>query len=236
MRFNRLIQVLVVALVVTACGDDSGGLPLESTTTVIATTTTAGTTTTAAPTTTAEPTTTTAAPTTTTVPALPPIEFRPDGIGFADFGDDAAAVIGNAIGLFGEPSSDSGWLAGGFGDYGVCPGDFFRQVYFLGDSLMLMFSDVDYFAPGGVDNFIHYSYSGATPITAGPPVSIDVGTTVSQATAIWPGATVEGGDPLYGDVFYFDPGPGFEYLFATLTGTGASDTIEYVSGGVGCGE
>jgi hypothetical protein len=188
-----------------------------------------------APTTTVAETTTTAA-TTTTAPGLPPIAFLPGGIGFADFGDDAAAVIGNAIGLFGEPSGDTGWLAGGFGDHGVCPGDFFRQVTFLDDDLMLMFSDVDYFVSGGVDNFIHYAYSGATPVTAGPPASIDVGTTVAQATAIWPGATVEGGDPLYGDVFYFDPGPGYEYLFAMLTGTGPGDTIEYVSGGVGCGE
>jgi hypothetical protein len=227
---RRAALPLALMLIVAACGDDSA-----TTTSTEATTTTAATTTTVADTTTTVAETTTTAATTTTA-GLPPIEFRPDGIGFADFGDDAAAVIGNAIGLFGEPSTDSGWLAGGFSDYGVCPGDFFRQVFFLGDSLMLMFSDVDYFVPGGVDNFVHYSYSGPGTLTAGPPVSIDIGTTVSQATSIWPGATVEGGDPLYGDVFYFDPEPGYDYLFATLTGTSATDTIEYVAGGVGCGE
>ncbi|HAX82658.1 MAG TPA: hypothetical protein DCY40_08840 [Actinobacteria bacterium] len=224
-------------LVAAACGDDSSDtLPLGSTTSTAAVTTIPVTSTTAATTTTAAATTTTAAPTTTTLPALPPIQFLPDGIGFADFGDDPDSVIGNATGLFGEPSGDTGWLAGGFGDYGVCPGDFFRQVTFLDGKLMLMFSDIDYFLAGGIDNFIHYSYSGAAPITAGPPTSIDVGTTVAQATAIWPGATLEGGDPLYGEVFYFDPGPGYEYLFARLTGTAPGDTIEYVAGGVGCGE
>ena len=234
MRTARLTSLLALVLIAAACGDD-GATPFGSTTTSVDTTTIAPTTT-AATTTTLAPTTTAPTTTTTTLPELPPIEFRPDGIGFADFGDDAAAVIGNAIGLFGEPSTDSGWLPGGFSDFGVCPGDFFRQVFFLDDDLMLMFSDVDYFAPGGVDNFIHYAYSGSTPITDGPPVSIDVGTTVAQATAIWPGATVEGGDPLFGDVFYFDPEPGFDYLFAILTGTSATDTMTYVAGGVGCGE
>ena len=235
MRPTRLGLAIALMLVAAACGDDSGGtLPLATTTTAVVTTLPA--TTSTAPTTTVAATTTTAAPTTTTLPALPPIAFLPDGIGFADFGDDPGSVVGNATGLFGEPSGDTGWLAGGFGDYGVCPGTFFRQVTFLDGKLMLMFSDVDYFVPGGVDNFIHYVYSGATPITAGPPDSIDIGTTVAQATAIWPGATVEGGDPLFGDVFYFDPGPGYEYLFALLTGTGPGDTIESVAGGVGCGE
>jgi hypothetical protein len=233
MRPFRFGLALALAIVIASCGDDSGGtLPLESTTTTEATTTTPPTT--VAETTTAAPTTTEAP--TTTLPALPPIAFLPDGLGFATFGDDPGSVIGNAAALFGPPSSDSGWLAGGFGDRGVCPGDYFRQVYFLGDTLMLMFSDIDYFVAGGIDNFVHYAYSGVTPITAGPPDSIDIGTTVAEATAIWPGATVEGGDPLFGDVFYFDAGSSFYRLFARLTGTAPGDTIEYVAAGVGCGE
>lgn len=233
MRPTLLATTVALCLLASACGDDSTGtVPLGSSTTTEATTTT----------TSPSTTTTTTADTTTTPPAtlgpppLPPIEFRPDGLGFADFGDDAASVVGNAIGFFGEPSTDSGWLPGGFGDYGVCPGTNFRQVFFLGDTLMLMFSDVDYFVPGGIDNFIHYTYSGATPLTAGPPASIDIGTTVAQATAMWPAAVVEGDDPLFGNVFVVRPDTGYEYLFARLTGTGAADTIVYVSGGVGCGE
>ncbi len=230
MRTFRWTPLLILLLIATACGDDDGALPVGSTSTTAGTTTT-GATTTAPTTTTLAPTTTAPTTTTTTLSELPPIEFRPDGIGFADFGDDAATVLGIAVGLFGEPSSDSGWQP----SEGMCPGDFFRSVSFLDGTLTLMFGDVeDFFA--GRDNFIHYSYGGTTPITDGPPISIDVGTTVAQATAIWPGATVDGDFLITADVFYFDPGPGYGYLFAELTGTNPSDTIFWVAGGEGCGQ
>jgi hypothetical protein len=241
--------VLTVALLspaITACGDDGGGtLPLGSTTaatdttgTTAATDTTGTTVATDTVATTATPgtTATTAPPTTLGPPPLPPVEFRPEGIGFALFGDDPENVMYAAELAFGPPSSDSGWLAGGFGDAGVCPGTEFRQMWYLGDTLMLMFSDADYFVGGGIRNFVFYSYSGAVPVTAGPPDSIDVGTTVAELTAMWPGVTVAGDDPLFGNSFSYDPGTGFEYLFGALTGVASGDTITYLSGGVGCGE
>jgi len=237
MRVKWLVAVLALSMVVTACGDDSGGtLPLGSTTVAPETTTTTATTVAPETTTTTAATTTTVAVETTTTVAMAPVQFNPDGIGFALFGESAETVATLALEYFGVPSTDSGWLPGGFGDYGVCPGTQFRQMFFLGDTLMLMFSDVDYFTPGGVDNFVHYAYSGASPITLGPPVSIDIGNTVAELTAMWPTAVVDGGDPLFGDVFYVEGGPGYDYLFGTLTGTTAADTIQYISGGVGCGE
>ncbi|MBI5156997.1 MAG: hypothetical protein HZA58_03165 [Acidimicrobiia bacterium] len=236
MRVKWLMLTLALTTAVAACGDDSGGtLPLSSTTLAADTTTTVApetTTTTVA----AETTSTTAPAPTLGPPPMAPVQFNPDGIGFARFGEGADGVATLALSYFGAPSSDSGWLPGGFGDYGVCPGTRFRQMYYLGDTLMLMFSDVEYFTPGGVDNFIHYAYSGATPITLGPPVSIDVGNTVAELTTMWPAAVVDGSDPLFGEVFHVDPEPGFEYLFGTLTGTTPADTITYISGGVGCGE
>jgi hypothetical protein len=232
LRWTSLILVLVA---VAACGDDAADpLPFDSTTTAVVTT--APTTTTTAATTTTGPTTTATPPTTLGPPPRPPVQFNPDGIGFARFGEDAETVAALAVEYFGTPSRDSGWLAAGFGDYGVCPGTRFRQLFFLGDTLMLMFSDADFFTPGGVDNFIHYGYAGLTPITLGPPVSIDVGNTVAQLSSMWPGAVIDGEDPVYGSLFYFDPGPGYEYLFATLTGITPGDVARYVSGGVGCGE
>lgn len=236
MRMKWLMPTLAL-LMVAACGDDSGGtLPLGSTTVTPETTTT-----TAAPETTTttvavETTVTTAPAPTLGPPPMAPVQFNPDGIGFARFGEGAEAVATLALDYFGVPSSDTGWLPGGFGDYGVCPGSHFRQMRFLGDTLMLMFSDVDYFTPGGVDNFIHFAYSGSVPITMGPPISIDIGNTVAELTAMWPAVTVDGSDPMFGDIFFLDPGAGFDYLFGRLTGTSPADTIEYVSGGVGCGE
>lgn len=235
MRFRSLVALVAVLLVLTACGDDDAGLPIGDSSTTSSTTTTAATTTTEATTTTAAATT---AATTTTAAPLPAVQFLPGGLGFASFGESPDSVLATATLLFGPSTSDSGWLPGGFGDYGVCPGTQFRQVTF-GNSLMLMFSDVDYFVGGGVDNFVHYNYSSPTNtmLTAGPPASIDVGVTVAQLLTLWPTAVVEGDDPLYGNVFYYDPGAAtFDYLFGTLTGTAPGDTIRYISGGVGCGE
>ncbi|MEK7252548.1 MAG: hypothetical protein AAB198_04795, partial [Actinomycetota bacterium] len=240
LRSSAMVAVFLLA-VVAACGDDSGGgLPFDSSTTT-STTAAPVTTTTALVTTTTTPVTTVATTvpetTTTTAPALVPVQFRPDGIGFALFGDDAEAVIATAITYFGAITTDSGLLPGGFGDYGVCPGAQFRQVYFLGDTLMLMFSDVDYFRAGGVQNFVHYTYYApdGTTVTDGPPTSIDLGNTVAQLQSMWPGVIVSGDDPLYGDTFYFEAGPGFDWLGGTLTGTTPTDTIEVIQGGVGCG-
>ena len=168
--------------------------------------------------------------------ALPLVQFLPEGIGFADFGDNPDPVMAAAELLFGAPTSDTGWLAGGFGDYGVCPGTEFRRVSYLADTLILIFSDADYFAGGGVRNFISYAYSGPTMLTAGPPASVDIGTTVAEVLSIYPTAIVVGDDPLLGPSFYYTPGSGYEGVYGILTGTTDSDVVTYVVGGVGCGE
>jgi hypothetical protein len=232
----------LLALLLTACGDGGAILTTTTTTTTtVAPATTSSTTTpsTLPPTTTtaATTTTTTTSTTTTTIPA-PVVRFLPDGLDAFTFGDAASDVMTAATALFGPPSSDTGWLAGGFGDYGVCPGSEFRQVSYLGDTLTLMFSDVEYFAPGGVRNFIYYSYysPAMAPLTDGPPASIDVGVTVADLLAIWPAAEVTEDDPIFGPRFVYRPGSGFEGLYGSLTGVADDDVITYVSGGVGCGE
>jgi hypothetical protein len=238
MMRNLTIAVLIL-LATAACGDDSGGLPFSGSSTTATgeaatTTSAAGTTTTTAATTTS----TTSTTTTTTAPAPPPIQYLPHGIGFAAFGDPVDTVLATAAAILGPATSDTGWLPGGFGDYGVCPGSEFRQVRFAGDALMLMFSDVDYFVGGGVRNFIHYAYYSPAfaTLTAGPPVSIDVTNTVAQLTAMWPGADVTDDDPLFGPSFSYTPGAGFDGLYGTLSGVAPGDTIESIRGGVGCGE
>jgi len=232
---RRISGVLLLTCALVACGDDAA---IVTTTAVASTTTTVAATTTAAPTTTATTTTTSTTTTTTTTPPEPEIRFLPNGLDWFDFGADADTVIAAAAARFGAPSSDTGWLAGGFGDYGVCPGTEFRQLAYLDDTLTLMFSDVDYFVPGGVRNFIYYAYHSpsGTTLTDGPPASIDIGTTVAQLLAIYPAAEVVGDDPLFGPSFSYRPGSGFEGIYGSLTGTADTDTITYLSGGVGCGE
>ena len=237
---HRMVMLCVFVLMLAACGDDDGATFTTTSTTTPTSTTTGSsttTTTTAAATTTAATSTTVTTTTTTEAPA--PALFLTDGIGFAAFGDDFAAVTAAAEIRYGSPSSDTGWLPGGFGDYGVCPGTEFRQISYQSDTLTLMFSDVDYFVGGGVRNFIFYSYYSPsfTMLTDGPPASIDVGTTVTELLTIWPGATVVGDDPLFGPSFYYRPSDtGFEGIYGSLAGTAATDVVTFVSGGVGCGE
>ncbi len=233
---STAMAAVSLMLILAACGDDSTGTTLSHDSTSTTTTTVAPDTT--VTTTVPDTTVTTVAETTTTTVAPVPVQFRPDGIGFALFGDPAADVIATAMTYFGAITTDSGLLPGGFGDYGVCPGTQFRQVYFLGDTLMLMFSDVDYFSASGAQNFVHYTYYAAdgTTITDGPPTSIDLGNTVAQLQGMWPAVVVVNDDPLYGNMFMVEGGPGFDWLGGTLTGITATDTIEAIQGGVGCGE
>lgn len=169
---------------------------------------------------------------------MPTPLFQPWGIGFADFGTDPETVLGLAEILWGPPSGDTGWMPTSSGSLGVCPGTQVRQVMFLGDTLTLMFSDVEAFVPGTAPKFVWYGYysPAMTRLTAGPPDSIDLGVTVAEMLAIWPTMNIESDDPLFGDAFWIRPDAGFQYLGGTLTGTSGADTIEYVNGGYGCGE
>lgn len=252
---------LTMLLLVAACGDDSGGLPLGATTTTAAPATTEAPATTAAPATTEAPATTAApatteAPATTTTavypistlgpPPLPLPRFLPWGIGFADFGDDMTSVLNTAGLIWGTPSSDTGWFTGpptsgvfdsGSLGFGYCYGTRARRVSYLGNTITLMFTDSAFYAPGGVDNFIWYGYTGATPLTSGPPFSIDVGTSVADALAMWPGSTVSESE-LDGDKrFWYIPDgfKGQDRLSAHVTGLSGAHALIDVDGGQGCG-
>lgn len=241
------IAVLCLALVVAACGDDDAE-PIFTTTTAgatttqpatttsdTATTTTAGTTTTEATTTTSSTTTTTSS-TTTTSPPPPPIIFEPDGIGIAQFGDDPNVVIAFLEDVFGAPTFDSGWIAGGFGDYGVCPGTDFRRVEFDGGDFVAHFADGDHFGPAGTRVFYFYAwYGGAPGPTPGPPASIDAGTQVGTLKSMYPGVELYDDDPFFGDTFRVTAA-GSNQLWGTLTGITDGDQIIDVTGGLGCGE
>jgi hypothetical protein len=136
----------------------------------------------------------------------------------------------------GAPSLDSGWIPGGGGPYGVCPGTEYRRVEFLSGDLALQFTDAGYFAPEGVRQFYAYAWDGGTPgPTPGPPVSVDAGTTVQQILAMHPDAEIIPDDVFFGPVFRVQPG-GWAQLWGRLTGTTGTDTVINLIGGVGCGE
>lgn len=244
-RVTRISALaLAVALLAAACGDGSSEPVFTTTTSSTTTTTTADTstttTTTTAATTTTAPTTTTSTTTstttTTTTPPPPEIVFQDDGLGVADFGDDPESVLAVVTAVFGASSFDTGWIAGGFGDYGVCPGTEFRRVEFDGGDFVVHFADGDHFGPAGTRAFYWYAwYGGAPGPTNGPPDSIDSGTTVATLLSMWPGTMVFGDDPFFGDTFRYD-GTGSNQLWGTLTGTTDADQIIHVTGGLGCGE
>jgi len=176
-------------------------------------------------------TTATTSPPASLLPLEEPLEFLQDGLNITEFGDTRSAAVNTVRGYLDmEPTFDSNWGAA-WGDYGACPGTKYRQVEFGG--LTLMFTDAGYFAPEGTRQFFAWSYDGDPPgITMG---TLDIGMTVADLQTLYPAVMIYGGDPIFGDTFRVE-GPGQEQLWGRLTGTGAGDTIEYLVGGVGCGE
>lgn len=242
---KRLAAVMTLILVVAACSDDAESVFTsgDSTTTLAeaAPTTAAPTTTlaeaaptTAAPTTTmAEAATTTAAPTTTAPPA-PSLEFRPDGLEIAAFGDNDDAVVAAMTVLFGPPMSDTGWI-----EEPLCPGPLNRFVDFGVEKfdLRVLFTTGDLFAPEGTPHFYSYSYGGLTPVPVEAP-NLTVGTTVAQLKALHPTVTFGESPFVLGQIVYSVDGlPGNQALSGGVSGTGAdTDVVQSIQGGIGCGE
>jgi predicted small lipoprotein YifL len=256
MRRAIWAPVLMVVVALAACGDDgvvlltdeaattASSQPADTTTTTQpaeATSTTTGppdsttTSTVAPPTTTLAPSSTTTTTTTTTLPPPPgPLLFLPDGLSIVSFGASPPEAIGAVEAYLGiGPTEDTGWI--GPYEFAVCPGTEFRMVSFRG--LGLMFTDAGYFAPEGSRQFFAYVYYGDPPgISPGPPLSVDIGTTVDQIQALYPVVELYGDDPLFGPVFRV-PGAGtWDQLWGQTTGTAPADTVVFLQGGVGCGE
>jgi hypothetical protein len=235
----RRVPILVVGLLMlaAACGDGSGG-GLPTMTTLAVTTTSSPTTTTsttlAPTTTTVPPTTTTALPATTTLP-LPDIVFRHDGLGFAMFGDPPANVLSTAEVLWGPPDDDTGWLPSD----NNCPGDQYRKVTWnlAEGTIWLLFTDADYIVPTGVENFTGYGYVSptSTPLTNGPPDSIDVGVTVETVLELWPEASVLASEFTSEEMFIYTPGFSTGLVISgRVTGLNLSDLVVDVYGGRTC--
>ena len=229
-KLMALAAVMVLALA--ACGDDGGSPFTISTTSTAATTTTSATTTSVATTTTTTSTTTTTVVPPTLGPPPLPLEFRASGLNIVAFGatpTDAIDTVRSYLGF--DPTFDSGWVAA-WGDYGVCPGNEYRQVEFGG--LILKFTDDAIFQPAGTRHFFSWAYDGNPPGVT--PALLDVGITVADLQSLHPAALLFGDDPLYGSTFRVDGAAAGEQLWGTLTGIGPADTITYLTGGWGCGE
>ena len=155
-----------------------------------------------------------------------------DGLGIVDFGatpTDTVKAVRDYLGF--NKTDDSGW-GPAWGDYGACPGTEYRQVRFGG--LYLSFSDVDRFQPAGTRQFISWAFVGDPAIVI--PFGADIGMTLADLQSLYPTATVAYDDLWFGHHFLVE-GPVFgEQLWGTLTGPNPGDTIDYLTGGVGCGE
>jgi hypothetical protein len=236
---------VAMALVLAACGDDSGGISLTTTTTATPTTTTtvAATTTTASPTTTTAPTTTVASTTTTvastTTTEAPSLFLSDEGIQAGDtwvyFGYDDDDAVAAVSAVLGPPTNDSGWIDS-FGDYGVCPAPEVRGVHW--DGLILLFTQADTdFWSSGVEHFFAFTYTSVPP-DLGTTQGVALGDTIADLQATY------GGPDLLIDESPFDPSAAiWSYDAASWTGMYGFATsqhpdgvIQSITGGRGCGE
>lgn len=195
------------------------------------TTTEATTTTTSAPTTTTEATTTT-----TTLPPEVGLILRPDGLGDAFFGTDADTALGILVEVLSDPAEDTGWVNQAE-TFGTCLGSEVRFLRWGSLQVFLTDGPTDW-APAGVRHFAAYTHS----VELGEPVlaletadGVGIGTPVGDVRAVYGANAILGQDPLFGSLFQVDvPGAGF--LWGTMTGTEATDTVTSISGGFSCGE
>ncbi len=235
-RFSTAALILSAAAATAGCGGSNSGFAptsaVENTTTITADTTTTVTPPTQAPAAAAAAPATTAEPTPEPTLGPPPLSlmFWPDGLAITMFGDDPTTAIAGVQAYLGFlPTFDSGWV--GPLEYGVCPGTDYRHVVF--DGLTLQFTDAGYFAPDGARGLFGYMCNGSP---FGLTVGLDVGNTLADLLAAYPGASVFTGDPHFGTTFRVDYPGTHEQLWGVLTGDAMGDTIEQVHGGWGDGE
>jgi hypothetical protein len=224
---KRIFAALL--LLVAACGDDAISTTIPATTSSEATTTTAAVITTAA---TTVVTTTTAATTTSTVPA-PAFGFFVDGLGVVDFGASPESVAATLTSIFGAPTIDTGWIA-----EPICPPPLYRMMNFGSAAefdLTVIFTTAEFFAPAGTEQFFGYSYHGLLAVPVSPP-ALDVGTTVAQLQALYPGVQITPHELIDNAYAFVVTGNGYENVRGALTGPAAGDTVTEIRGGGSCGE
>lgn len=198
----------------------------EPTTTVAATTDPAATT--VAETTVAE---TTVASTVAPTAQAGTVSLRPDGLGVAAFGTEAAAAEAALVASLGPPDEDSGWVDAVTSPFGVCPGTQVRGLRW--GPLQVLFTDE------GATRVFTYVYASSLvkpgePIAAASglqtPEGIGLGTALADLQAAYPSLSVT--TDLYGPTFLTAAGG----LSGTLSAETADGFVTSLIGGVFCGE
>lgn len=200
---------------------------LSPSTTSAPVTTTAPSTTSTAPTTTEVPTTTVA--TTTTIPPGTELVISKNGIGTANFGADATAVIQYVTSILGPPTADSGSVD--TSNFGTCPGTSVRAVTW--SDLVLFFGD-DSAESTGNEHFIAFTLgpplSGAIrPAGMATDANIAVGTGYPELVATYPQANVS--EPNAAGEFEFEIDD--DLVFRT-NGVDIDSVVVAVRAGNGC--
>ena len=249
MKRRVLTSLTALSLILGACASDAAGdadsaTQLTSSPTTPATTTTPTAapassttstiiTTTSSTTTSSTTTTSTGAevPSTTVDPAVASLVLSAGGIGTAEFGADAEAVISGTSSLLGEPTNDTGWIDPL--SVGACPGTEIRFVDW--GTLSLVFGDASQVAEGRRHLYAYYYGSagevGGAPVGLVTDAGITTGSRVVDVKAAYPGVTLIPEDDFTSPSFYVS-----DNLRGYLTGLDDDSTVTVILGGIGCGE
>ena len=156
--------------------------------------------------------------------------LQPNGLLVLNFGASPETVIPRLSSMVGSPSKDTGWI-GSFSTYGTCPGEKIRVVEW--NRLRAFFGDTTF----GAQKFFQWEYTRASTGVPGPVLATEKGVTLgmtkAEVLALYPQAQISPWmDNLESMRLIADNSATNAHLGGTLEG----GTLEYLSGGIQCGE
>ncbi len=183
---------------------------------------------------------TTISSTTTTTQLPPPFVLSRDGLEpVAYLGGTAETVISAVIRILGAPDEDSDWVEG---LHAGCPPPETRMVRWAGLFLYFSTGRTHYWDEGN-PHFFSYSvsaHSGEGGLVLVTSEGVGPGSTVNELRRAYP--TVEFFETHAEDTGWGVPNDGRELFFeypwfgGGATGSGASDTVNWLTAGYPCGE
>lgn len=158
------------------------------------------------------------------------VVLQPNGLQVLNFGASPEAVIPRLSSMVGSPSKDTGWIDS-FSAYGTCPGEKIRVVEW--NRLRAFFGDTAF----GTQSFFQWEYTRAKTGVPGPVLATEKGVTLgmtkAEVLALYPQAQIsQWMDNLESVRLIADNSATNAHLGGTLE----NGTVEYLSGGIECGE
>ncbi len=158
------------------------------------------------------------------------VVLQPNGLQVLNFGAPPETLIPRLSSMVGSPSKDTGWIDS-FSAYGTCPGEKIRVVEW--NRLRAFFGDTAF----GTQKFFQWEYTRAKSGVPSPILATETGVTLgmtkAEVLALYPQAQISPWmDNLESMRLISDNGATNAHLGGTLEG----GTVEYLSGGIQCGE